>query len=64
MGALILVREAQLVAQTTRDALPATLPQLVFVLIALGAGIAAGRASRSTGAEGVAEFNFLEGDGI
>jgi hypothetical protein len=64
MGATILVREGQLVAQTAREALPATLPQLAFVLLALGIGIAAGRASRPTGAEGVSEFNFLEGDGI
>jgi hypothetical protein len=64
MGAMILVREGQLVVETTRNALPTTWPQLAFVLLALGIGIAAGRASRSSGTEGVSEFNFLEGDGI
>jgi uncharacterized membrane protein YfcA len=64
MGTLILFREGQLVVQTAREALPATLPQLVFVLLALVVGVVAGRASRPSGADGVSEMAFLEGDGI
>ena len=64
MGALILVREGQLVMQTAGEALPSTLPQLVFVLFALAIGIAAGRASRGTGVADLPEQHFREGDGI
>jgi hypothetical protein len=61
MGAFILVREGALVARAAGEALPHTLPQLLFALAVLGIGIAAGRASRSFG--GAAEA-YVDGDGI
>ncbi|MGH0033818.1 MAG: sulfite exporter TauE/SafE family protein [Myxococcota bacterium] len=64
MGAVILVREGQLVVQTASEALPSTLPQLVFVLVVLGAGVAAGRASRAVSFPPVVDLRFEEGDGI
>jgi uncharacterized membrane protein YfcA len=64
MGAVILVREGQLVVRTTSEALPGTWPQLVFVLLVLAAGVAAGRASRAVSAPTVADLRFEQGDGI
>ncbi len=64
MGAVILVREGQLVVRATSEALPSTFPQLVFVLLVLAAGIAAGRSSRAVAAPTIADVRFEEGDGI
>jgi uncharacterized membrane protein YfcA len=64
MGGAILFREGRLVAETASSALPETLPQLLFVIVAVVVGLAAGRASRSVAVEGVAEQTFLEGEGI
>lgn len=64
MGATILVREARLVAQTASEAMPATIPQLVFLVLVLAAGIVAGRASRGNTASRRADLVFTGGEGI
>jgi uncharacterized membrane protein YfcA len=65
MSAVILVREASLVAQAAAAALPHTLPQLAFALAVLLAGIAAGRASRGSRAPAPSfEYEYEEGAGI
>jgi len=64
MGVAILVREGQLVARTAGEALPSTVPQLVFLLVVLVAGVVAGRTSRAANAEGVPELSFRGGEGI
>lgn len=64
MGALILVREGQLVVETAGEALPSTIPQLVFVLLVLVVGVVTGRASRAAGSETAGESHFREGGGI
>jgi uncharacterized membrane protein YfcA len=47
MAVTILVREGSMVVLAAREALPHTLPQLLFALLVLGVGVLAGRASRS-----------------
>lgn len=64
MGVAILLREAAMVAQTARSALPETLPQLVFVVVMLVAGVWVGRASRPTRAERRDDLLYHGGDGI
>jgi len=64
MAAVILVREADQWAQSAREALPHSAPQLVFAMFVLGAGIAAGRASRSAGSDPLVERGYEEGAGI
>jgi hypothetical protein len=63
MACLILVREGALVAQTAAAALPATLPQLLFALVALAIGIAAGRVSKAA-ARKIQEPVYGDGGGI
>jgi len=63
MAAVILAREADSWARTAREALPQTVPQIVFAAFVLGAGIAAGRASRAA-ANDLLERGFEEGAGI
>jgi uncharacterized membrane protein YfcA len=63
MGAFILVREGALVLRTAGEALPRTLPQLLFALAMLAIGIAAGRTSRSLGSA-APEAAYLDGEGI
>ena len=63
MGSFILVREGALVARTAGEALPSTLPQLLFALAMLAVGLGAGRASRSF-AGAVPETAYLDGEGI
>ena len=64
MGATILVREARLVAETASEAMPATGPQLVFLLLVLAAGVVAGRASRAGPPDRRTDLSFHGGDGI
>jgi hypothetical protein len=64
MAVSILVREADQWLHSAREALPHSVPQLVFVAFVLGAGIAAGRASRSANREPLVERSFEEGAGI
>jgi uncharacterized membrane protein YfcA len=63
MAGLVLVREAQVWLAAVRGALPASLPQMVFVLLVLAAGVAAGRVSRAGGGEPL-ERPFEQGAGI
>jgi hypothetical protein len=64
MAIFIFVRETDAWLSAAQTAAPATLPQLGFVLVVLGVGIAAGRASRRGGADPLGERAFSEGDGI
>lgn len=64
MAAVILVREAEVWVRSARDALPSNAPQLVFALLMLAVGIAAGRVSRRPGGDPLAERVFSEGAGI
>jgi uncharacterized membrane protein YfcA len=63
MAAWILVRETDVWVRSAREALPQSVPQLVFAVFVLGAGIAAGRASRSWGRH-LLDGEFEEGAGI
>lgn len=63
MAILVLVREARIWLETVRGALPASLPQMVFVLLVLAAGIAAGRVSRGPGGDPI-ERPYEQGAGI
>lgn len=64
MAVVILVREAHVWIDGARQALPSSAPQLVFALVMLGIGIAAGRVSRRAGGDPLAERVFSEGAGI
>jgi uncharacterized protein len=64
MAASILAREANQWVRSAREALPQSVPQLVFAAVVLGAGIAAGRASRSAGDDLLLERDFEAGAGI
>lgn len=64
MAAVILVREAELWIGTAREALPGSAPQLLFALVALAVGVAAGRASQRAGGAPLRERTFEEGAGI
>jgi uncharacterized membrane protein YfcA len=64
MAAVILVREGNLVLQTAGEALPRTLPQVLFALAMLGIGLIAGRASLGFRAADESSFEHEEGSGI
>jgi uncharacterized membrane protein YfcA len=64
MAVLILIRETDTWLATARSALPDSIQQLAFVLLALAVGIAAGRASNRAGADPPADRPFSEGSGI
>ena len=64
MAGFILVREGSLVIRTGAEALPTTLPQIVFAVLMLGIGIAAGRASRGGMDQGAYDANYQHGEGI
>jgi uncharacterized membrane protein YfcA len=64
MAIFILVREADQWITTARDALPGTTPQIVFALLMLGIGIAAGRVTRRAAREPTADRLFSDGGGI
>jgi hypothetical protein len=64
MATSIAVREADQWVRSAREAIPQSVPQLVFALFVLGAGIAAGRASRDAVGDAFAEQSFDEGAGI
>jgi len=63
MAVLVLVREARIWLETVQGALPASLPQMVFVIVVLAAGIAAGRVSRAPGGDPL-ERPYEQGAGI
>ena len=64
MAAVILVREGNLLLSTGAEALPRSLPQLVFALGVLVVGVLAGRASRCSGAADIARVEYEAGGGI
>jgi uncharacterized membrane protein YfcA len=64
MAAVILVREGNLLLSTGAEALPRSLPQLIFALGMLVVGVLAGRASRSSGAADIARVEYEAGGGI
>jgi hypothetical protein len=64
MAAWILVREADVWVRSAREALPHSVPQLVFAAFVLAAGIAAGRATRGSGSDLLLDREFGEGAGI
>jgi uncharacterized protein len=64
MAASIAGREADAWLRSAREAIPQSVPQLVFAAFVLGAGIAAGRASRGANGDPLADRGFEEGAGI
>jgi uncharacterized membrane protein YfcA len=64
MASAILLRETDVWLATARAALPGSLPQLAFALLALCIGIATGRASRRAGGVASDEPRYGEGAGI
>jgi uncharacterized membrane protein YfcA len=64
MACVIFVREAEAWVAVARTAVPQSIPQLLFVLVALGIGIAAGRVSLRVRADPLSERFFSEGAGI
>jgi hypothetical protein len=64
MAAFIVVREADRWLGAARQALPESAPQLVFALLVLGVGVAAGRASARGAVEPFVEQHFERGGGI
>jgi uncharacterized membrane protein YfcA len=64
MGATILLREGAAVAEAAAAALPHTAPQVLFVLVAVAAGVMAGRASQRGGQASGAPRTFEQGEGI
>jgi uncharacterized membrane protein YfcA len=64
MAALILVREADQWTRSAREALPQSVSQLVFAALVLGAGVAAGRVSRSAGGDLRPARGYEKGAGI
>jgi uncharacterized protein len=64
MAVFILVREADQWVSTAQEALPGSGPQMVFALIMLGIGIAAGRVTRRAARDPIADRAFSDGAGI
>lgn len=64
MAVFILVREADVWITTAEAALPSSVPQIVFALIMLGVGIAAGRATRRAERDPLGDRAFTDGAGI
>jgi len=64
MATLILVRETDTWLATAREALPVSIPQMIFALLMLGIGIAAGRVTRRAGNDPLASRAFSGGEGI
>ena len=65
MASLVLVREADVWLGAARESLPHSAPQVVFALVVLGAGVAAGRLTRRASSAPLADRAFFsEGAGI
>ena len=64
MAVFILAREADVWITTAQEALPGTIPQLVFAALMLIIGIAAGRATRRAARDPLAPQLFSDGGGI
>jgi len=63
MGCFVMVREAQTWVRVAHEALPQSVAQLAFVLLALAIGLAAGRASRRAGGA-LLDAAYEQGAGI
>lgn len=64
MAVFILVREADVWVSTAQSALPGSVPQIVFAVIMLTIGIAAGRATRRAERNQAEPRTFTDGAGI
>jgi uncharacterized membrane protein YfcA len=64
MAVFILVREADQWVATAQESLPGTAPQMVFALLMLIIGIAAGRVTRRAARDPLADRAFTDGAGI
>lgn len=64
MGCFVLVRETPTWIGVAREALPHSVAQLAFVLLALGVGLVAGRASRRAGGAPFTDAVYEQGAGI
>lgn len=64
VAVFVLVRETDTWLGTARTALPSSVPQLVFVVLALGVGVAMGRVSRRAGADLIDDRMYSDGGGI
>lgn len=64
MATFILVREADEWMSTAQAALPSSVPQMVFALIMLSIGIAAGRVTRRAERDPLGDRAFTDGAGI
>jgi uncharacterized membrane protein YfcA len=64
MAAFILVREVDVWIKTAQEALLGTTPQIVFAVLMLAVGIAAGRVTRRAAREPLADRLFSDGGGI
>jgi uncharacterized membrane protein YfcA len=64
MATFVLVREADVWLEAARASVPTSGPQLVFAVFVLGIGVAAGRLTRRSSGDPLAERLFWEGAGI
>lgn len=64
MAALIIAREFDTWSSSARAALPESVPQVVFAVVVLVLGVAAGRLSRRGGGDSFGEFGHEGGSGI
>lgn len=64
MAVFILVRETAIWLDTARDALPSSVPQILFALLVLAIGIAAGRASHRASGAPLSNHPYEQGGGI
>jgi uncharacterized membrane protein YfcA len=64
MAVFILVREVDVWIATAQEALPGTVPQIVFAVLMLAIGIAAGRVTRRADRDPLADRAFTDGAGI
>ena len=64
MATFILARETDVWLETAKTALPASVPQFVFVIFMLCIGIAAGRVTGRAGTEPLADRAYSDGAGI
>jgi uncharacterized membrane protein YfcA len=64
MATLILIREIDTWIETAQAALPDSIPQIIFALVILGIGIAAGRVTRRRGGDPLTDRAYTGGAGI
>lgn len=64
MAVVMLVREADAWVTTAQAALPVSTPQIIFAVIMLAIGVAAGRVTKRAGRDPAADRLFIDGGGI